>query len=426
MIHWPIEIYKMQRNLRVHRKELERLRFTLLKDQLLRAYEDVSFYRNTFKQRALDPQALKNIEELRNYPIIGRKELQQDNAGFLSRKFSKQKLQKSHSSGSTGRPLWTYFDQNAWKRKKYISKLRSRLECGLRLGQKIAAFDTAPPQVLAARNQKIIFSNPALKVKYFSIFNGLESNLDELIRWGPQFIDSPPSHLFQLAQLMEQKKRKAASVKKLFTSSEFLEPNMKQFIEKTFGAEIFDIYGCTEIKEIAWECEAHEGYHINEDEVIVEVLNGSQPAKPREIGDIVLTDLRNTAMPLIRYRIGDRGALLPNPCRCGRVFSLMVPAAGRSSEHIITPGGVKISPYRFTTAIEKTKGLLQYQFVQGAEDSITIKVIMDKHGREKEIQEVHDTIQSILGVGMTIQVVRCDKIDIEENGKYKVVKCKIG
>ena len=95
---------------------------------------------------------------------------------------------------------------------------------------------------------------------------------------------------------------------------------MRKFIEKAFGAEVFDIYGCTEIKEIAWECEKHEGYHINEDDVYVEILHGESPAKPGEVGDIVLTDLRNKAMPLIRYRIGDRGLLIAGNCSCGRTF----------------------------------------------------------------------------------------------------------
>ena len=103
----------------------------------------------------------------------------------------------------------------------------------------------------------------------------------------------------------------------------------------------------------------------------------------------------------------------------------MVPAAGRASEYITTPGGSKISPYRFTTAIEKTRGLLQYQFIQDTLHSITIKVIMDGLSNDKEIMEIQEKIHTVLGGDMSVQVEICDKIKLEENGKYKVVKSKI-
>jgi phenylacetate-CoA ligase len=425
MTHWIYDAFKFKRYPRLPQKELSHLRFNLLKEQLQKAYQNVSYYQTAFKQRGLDPHRFKTLLELRDYPIIDRDVIQQNESLFLSANFPFEKMPRSHSSGSTGKPLWTYFDKNTWVRKKYLLKLRTRMECGLKLGDNVAIFDTVPPAELEARNLIKMFSNPALRVKFFSIFEETEKNLNGLIQWEAHDIDSPPNHLFRIAREMERKKLETPSVKRIFTSSEYLEPSMRKFIEKVFGAEVFDIYGCTEIKEIAWECEKHEGYHINEDDVIVEILHDETPAQPGEIGDIVLTDLRNKAMPLIRYRIGDRGLLVAGDCSCGRSFSRMVPAAGRASEYITTPGGSKISPYRFTTAIEKTRGLLQYQVIQETLDSITVKVIMNGRNNDKEIIGIQDNIQKILGDDISIHVEICDKITLEKNGKYKVVKSKI-
>jgi phenylacetate-CoA ligase len=425
MTHWIYDAFKFKRYPWLPQKELSLLRFNRLKEQLVKAYENVSYYQTAFKQRDLDPHRFKTLLELRDYPIIDRDVIQQNESLFLARNFPFEKMSRSHSSGSTGKPLWTYFDKNTWIRKKYLSKLRARMECGLKLGDNVAIFDTAPTAELVARNRKKMFSNPALRVKFFSIFEETEKNLNGLIQWEAHDIDSSPNHLFRIAQEMERKKLETPSVKRIFTSSEYLELSMRKFIEKIFGAEVFDIYGCTEIKEIAWECERHEGYHINEDDVIVEILHDDSPAQPGEIGDIVLTDLRNKAMPLIRYRIGDRGLLIAGNCSCGRSFSRMVPAAGRASEYITTPGGRKISPYRFTTAIEKTRGLLQYQFIQETLDSITVKVIMDGQNNDKDIMGIQENIQTVLGNAMSIHMEICDKIKLEENGKYKVVKSKI-
>ena len=422
---WPVEIVRVKRALKMSKSELSRLRFNLLKNQLVRAYEDVSFYHDAFFQRGLNPHQFQNIEELTQYPIIDKQDIQQNFSSFISNKVSIDDLNKSHSSGSTGRPLWTYFDQKAWVRKKYFSKLRARMECGLKPGEKIAVFDTDPPSELEKRNKQIIFSNPVLRTQYVSIFDTPRKNIEDLIKFRPQNVDSIPSHLFHLAMVMREDRIKLRSIKRIFTSSEYLEPNMRQFIRQTFDAELFDIYGCTEIKEVAWECQNHKGYHINEDEVFVESVNDFNSLKQGEIGDIILTDLRNKAMPLIRYRIGDRGSLIGGNCRCGRIFSRMEPAAGRSSEYITTPSGKRISPYRFTTAIEKTRGLLQYQFIQEAIDSVTVKVIMAKSECEKELLEIQNKTILAFGEDMNIHVERCDKIDLEKNGKCKVVKSKI-
>jgi phenylacetate-CoA ligase len=422
MLYWLRELASMNRNVRLPRKSLTELRLSLLKDQLLNAYHNVNYYRDVFDHRGLDPFKLKSLEDLENYPIITRQDIQREGASFLSTKFSAGTLKKSHSSGSTGRPLWSYFDQNTWVRKKYLSKIRARVEGGLKLGERLAIFDSDPPAELALKNGRRMLSNPLVRARYFSIFDENQKNHDELKKWRPTHIDSPPSLLFNLARVSEKTKRDIPSVKRIYTSSEYLELNMRKFIERKFNTRIIDVYGCTEIKEIAWECERHEGYHINDDEVLVEILDGDNPVKPGEVGDIVLTDLRNRAMPLIRYRIGDRGCLLANLCSCCRTFSLMIPTAGRASEHIITPEGKKISPYRLTTAVEKISNILQYQFIQKNNDSIDVNVVMTDRGGEKELLEIHKKTVAVVGFQIKVNVIAKESLDAEKNGKFKVVK----
>lgn len=425
MFRWPVEIVQMKRNVRMARSELDRLRFNLLKSQLLDAYEKIPFYRAAFREHCIDPRKFRSLQDLANYPVLTRAEIQKAESGFLSGNGHLGKIRRSHSSGSTGRPLWISFDGDTWFRKKYLSKLRTRIECGIKLSEKVAIFDTAPPGELALRNQNKLFATPLFKAKFFSVFNDTENQISELLQWRPQNIDSPPGHMFQLAQAMARHRIRPGTFKRIFTSSEYLEPNMRRYIQDRYAAEVFDIYGCTEMKEIAWECDRHDGYHINEDEVYVEILNGLTPVTPGEIGDIVLTDLRNKAMPLIRYRIGDRGRLLPGRCSCGRSFSKMAPVAGRASDFVITPGGQKLSPYQFTTAIEKTDGLLQYQFVQEDIRTIIVKVIMTEGADLQKTLEITNEIKGLLAEPMEVKVESCKRINIEENGKFKVVRNKL-
>ena len=82
----------------------------------------------------------------------------------------------------------------------------------------------------------------------------------------------------------------------IFTSAELLDLPTRQKIENYFGKKVYDIYGSTELKEVAWECPFKRGYHINDDLYFVEVVNPNE----QEVGDIVITALTNKAMPLIR------------------------------------------------------------------------------------------------------------------------------
>jgi phenylacetate-CoA ligase len=162
--------------------------------------------------------------------------------------------------------------------------------------------------------------------------------------------------------------------------------------------------------------------------VIVEIIKDGKSAMPGEIGDIVMTDIRNKAMPLIRYKIDDKGMLLDTLCSCGRPTSLMKPCAGRSSEYITLPDGRTLSPYLFTTMIEHVKGLLQYQIVQTGTKNLMVNAVVADEKQETAPHEINKIIRDVTSHSMNVAVNICDKIDIEKNGKYKVVKnlCNTG
>ncbi len=186
MTPWIYDVITFKRCPYLSHEELSHLQFILLKKQLLKAYNNVSYYRTTFKERGLDPRRFKNISDLRDYPLIDRGVIQQNGSLFLSSNYSFAKIPKSHSSGSTGKPLWTYFDKHTWFRKKYLSKFRARLECGLKPSDHVAIFDTALPAELEARNLNKLYSNPVFRIKYFSLFEEPEKNLDGLLRLGSE------------------------------------------------------------------------------------------------------------------------------------------------------------------------------------------------------------------------------------------------
>lgn len=298
--------------------------------------------------------------------------------------------------------------------------------CGMRWGQRVAILESEATWKLRLNNRKLSKLFFLMPVKYLSIFEAPHILLHKLIDFKPHNIYGPPSCLFVLAKKAIQEGATLSCLERVFTSSEYLADAVKGYIGKNLGAKVYDVYGSTETKEIAWHCPVADGYHINEDEVIIEIVDDEGNVLPPESpGNIVITDLHNKVMPLIRYRNHDKGLLIKEACSCGLGFALMKPLTGRASEYIRLPDGRYISPFLFTTSIEKTKGLLQYQIVQERRDAIKVKTIFEEGFFRQGSTSIHSILSKVTENMMTIELEDCDKISLEENGKLMVVKNEI-
>jgi phenylacetate-CoA ligase len=142
MIPFFFLMLEMKRNVRASRTTLDQKRRQYLQIQIENAYRNVSFYHSLFKEQALSPEDIKEIDDLKKLPVVSKKDIRKNPEAFLNKRLRKESYYKSHTSGSTGEPTWTYYDRHSWYRKKYLSKLRARLACGLSWGEKIAIFES--------------------------------------------------------------------------------------------------------------------------------------------------------------------------------------------------------------------------------------------------------------------------------------------
>ena len=406
------------------RERLDRLRNELFKKQAAHAAATVPFYRDLFARRGLSPDRIRDLRDLSMFPVVSKSDIVEDDARFLSDRYAPTQLTKSHTSGSTGSPFTSYFDPVYWMRKKYYSKLRARMICGFVPGEKTAVLECEPQETVARKNASFS-THRVLRMRFFSIFEDPVLVLSDMARFDPTTIYGYPAFLFELAGLMAEKKVGLPQLSRIFTSSEYLQPGVRSTIEIAFGASVYDHYGCTETKEIAWQCKAKNGYHVNEDELIVEIVENGEPVPPGTPGEVVVTDLLNRAMPFVRYRVGDRAVMCETPCVCGRTFTTMRPLAGRASDHVILPGGIKLTPYRFTTTVENAPGVLQYQIVQEDESTITIRLVARRDMEQKAAAAVEKAVREVTKDMMSVRTAFFDKISVEENGKFKVVKSKL-
>lgn len=372
---------------------------------LQHAFTSSPFYRRRLRGAGITPDDIRSPDDVARIPITTREDLR-DADELVARGFDRMRLKRSVTSGSTGRRTTSYFDADAWLMAKHLLKLRARLACGARPWDRVA---------LVQDEQATTRASALGRMRSFSIHRPIDDVLPELRAFAPSVVYGFPGHLLRLGQAAANSLRPRL----VFTSGEMLDELTRSGIEDAFGAPVLDVYGCTEVKEIAWECPRREGYHVNADWLMLEVLHG-RPDRRRPPGTLLVTPLFNYGMPLLRYEIGDTGETLARPCGCGRGLPLVRPTLGRSVDYLELEDGTIVPPYNLTCAIEDVAGMRQYQIVQRTLDRLEVRVVPRREFDDASRQQIQERLRPVLH-GLTVEVRVVDEIAPEPNGKYRIV-----
>ena len=321
----------------------------------------------------------------------------------------------SSSSGSTGEPFRVYYEPRAWATLKVLVKLRARSACGTRATDRVALLDAVPPSAATpatagARVARISILQPAAKVAA------------ELASFDPDTVYGLPSALLEAGEELRTRGVRLR-VARIFTSGELLRPAVRQAIADAYGARVFDVYGSSETKEIAWECPAG-GMHINSDVVRLEILDDAgRPGPTGAEGNLVATLLVNRAMPLLRYRIGDRASLLPHRCDCGHPFPLLGVVTGRRADMLVLAGGHRVSPYALTCAMERVGDVLRYQVTQLEPARLRVRAILDASAdRGRVAGRIRSVLKGEVAPFLETDVEFVDRLPTGPRAKFRVVE----
>ena len=327
------------------------------------------------------------------------------------------------TSGSTGRPLDIIVTQEEHSRSKTIVFLNIYLENGCRLTDKTLRIVT--PRYIT---KKAWFQRLGILREYFvSIFSGIDVQLNTLLQTKPQAIRGFSSAIRYLALKIKEEGTKIQPPKVIFTTAEVLSGIDRMLISSVLQAEVIDYYCCNEVGIIAYECKEHNGYHINDDNVLLEFIKqDGTPCKFGEKGEIVVTSLNRYAMPFIRYKLSDVGIPKERGCRCGRDSLLIETIMGREDDQILLTNGCVISPYLLINIVGGIAGVVQFQIVQKDLNKIIINIVKDRNPMDNSIvNRVRKECQDVLGGKIEIEPLIVDEIFRDRTGKLKVVKNEI-
>src|SRR5262249_41611886 len=254
------------------------------------------------------------------------------------------------TSGSTGVSLEIRIDEASrqWKR---ACTLRSDEWSGWRFGERTAML--WGPAAYLQRGWRGRLRNAVLeRTVGLNTLKMDEDALEEFIwtlRGKPVALIFGHAHsVYLLAEYVRSAGHRGIRPRGIITTAMELHDWQRRVIEEVFACRVTNRYGCEEVSLIACECERHDGLHINTDGVYVEIERDGEPAGPGEPGSILVTDLTNRGMPLLRYQVGDVGVWAGRHCPCGRGLLLLERLEGREADYVTTPRGEMISGISLT------------------------------------------------------------------------------
>src|SRR5207249_2460748 len=175
------------------------------------------------------------------------------------------------------------------------------------------------------------------------------------------------SSLFLLSQAMRDRAIGNPGVASVLSTGGTLLPAYREAVESVFGLGVVDYYGAGgEGFHLASQCEERGAYHVHIENSVVEILCEGRPAREGETGEVVVTQLDNRAMPLIRYATQDVAVAAPQKmCACGRGLPLLASIQGRVPDIVFAPDGSALVVHFFTILFEHLSGVKQFQIYQG-------------------------------------------------------------
>jgi len=187
-----------------------------------------------------------------------------------------------------------------------------------------------------------------------------------------------------------------------------------------FGGPLVDLYGADEIGLIACECPHCHAYHVSAEAVLVEILDEQgKPVKPGETGRVILTNLYNYAMPLIRYEIGDLATLSPKTLKCKTRLPSLTRIIGRYRNTFTLADGRVLFPNVPMSGFRDFLGYSQIQIVQTEFDQLEVRYVSDGCDRAPDQAGLEAWLQDGLDSCFCVKVKEVREIPPSSDGKYE-------
>lgn len=382
----------LMRNERLPRADLNALQDGLALDIVRTAMRDSPFYHRTYGELGIDPDVLADPKAWAELPVLDRSTIKAHRTELPTPEATGRAARPALTGGSTGEPLRTMHDARvptlalSWRMYSWWSIDPS--DDLARIGRWNLGRSAALKNTLSWWPTRQIYLDAAqITDKSMTLF------YQEVMRIRPRLFEGYAGTLVEFADFLERRGLPAPELTALASTAAPLTAPVRTRLEAVFGAPVYDEYRASECGWIAGECGEQDGLHVFADVHRVEVVDeDGLPVAPGELGDLVVTDLRNRVFPLIRYRTGDRGILRDTPCPCGRSLPMMEQIQGRTNDLLYLPDGTAMAHHISVMFSEHPESVRLFQVHQQEDYSITVRVV------EGEGHNSRTHIESAVGI----------------------------
>lgn len=406
-----------QNQWRTH-EQTETLQWKKLQDLVRHCWEQVPYYRESWQ--ALGIRAAEDIASPADYarlPVLGKPEIRANFDKLIAPAYRDGLLYKT-TGGSTGEPLRFGYTRESYERRLAIM-WRGYGWSGARLGQRtLYLWGTS----IGAQKRKDRLYHAAFNRYMLNAFEMSEARMaqyaDTLDRFRPETVVSYVAPIVKLAEWLIANGRRAHRPQRILCAAESLHESQRRIIEQAFGCPAYNTYGCREFMLIAAECEHRSGLHVNADQLKVELgaTDGDAPG-PR---DIIVTDLHNYGMPLLRYANGDLATEGARTCACGRALPLLASVDGRKLDALRTPDGRFVPGEYIVYAFLYATGIKRYQVVQKRLDAFEIRIVRDRDFEPSTVDLVRRELLKVVGESVDLNFEFVEQIPLTQTGKLRV------
>lgn len=394
---------------------------SLLTPLLLHAREHSPFYKKrldvVFNGDDID------FDKWRHIPILTREEAQKNEKQLHAKMVPPHlgSVSADETSGSTGRPL------------RYLKNFLMSV-AGLAMTDRLYRwweFDGAQPLASFVSPRRQLSGNEGVenfgwysgqlggKIYLLDTSGDTDRHIDWLSRVKARYFVSYSSLIGPLAERVLERGIDL-KFERVIARGGIVTEEMRALCDKAFGGVLVDQYGADEIGQIACQCPNCGAYHVNSEAVRMEVLDDEgKPSKPGETGRVVLTNLYNYAMPLIRYEIGDYATRVPEDHNCKIRLPAISRIVGRYRNTFTLEDGRVLFPNVPMSEFRKYLGYSQIQIVQTDYDKIEVKYVPDGSGRAADLEGLAEWLKGGIDPCFNIGVTQVETIPPSSDGKYE-------
>lgn len=367
--------------------------------------------------------------DLSDFPILTKSVLREHTKDLVSKSFDITKLDKHHSSGSTGQQSFTYMTRD---HTFYLRALQTHWWnwSGYQFGDHLLQFGISQERS-ALKSLKDFFFRTTY-VKAFGLSeNELKGILMKVKNKTDLCIAGYPSVINELAKMSLSSGIKPL-VKGVICFGDKLFDHHKTNIKQAFGSHIslVDTYGCAEGLLMACKNDT-DYYNVMSPHVHIELVDDDGNAvEDGEMGNVLVTCLSNKAMPLIRYKLGDLAIRLPKdkyPNHRSKQYPLLQKIVGRETDVVKTTIGITLNIHSFTGVLEYYQAIKQYKIIQNDLESIVIEYIIDDQYdfNHKVVEDIEIKLQDLTHHCLRMTFTEVDVIEPSKSGKPQIIESNL-